>query len=344
MKDTNEELIRVKTKEELQATILESRKQTAEVDNDDDGDSEQAESGPGVPTATAEEDGEEKEEGEKVEGGEADLSEEQKKERRRKKVESDQQWRDSVHTQHSLDLSTARSQIRSLEASLFQTEQKSSRSERRIADLESELAVLRLRRPSSTPSHENGNQHGLSFDPFFSPSQERGRPSSPFNFTTNTNPSGGTPSSGPRPNLHRRSSSASSSNFNPLPTLPAPFEPLSQRPVDADLPPASRHARRVSLSMLKARMDLTGLGGGFPGSPSGGGMAPSRSPAMVGLAEADSSRPSSPLGGRGSRRASHPPREEDGGADVLGKKAVPQFSDKESLIWCRCCEGDLIVI
>lgn len=65
---------------------------------------------------------------------------------------------------------------------------------------------------------------------------------------------------------------------------------------------------------------------------------------MMGLVEADSSRPNSPLGGGFNRResaAAAAAANANGGGDV---KKAPQFSDKESLIWCRCCEGDLIVI
>jgi chromosome segregation ATPase len=225
----------------------------------------------------------------------------------------DQEFLDSLHTQHALDLSTARSQIRSLETSLYTTEQRAITSERSITDLQSQLSIL---------------QHTLS--------QAQARES--LSVAT--------------PSMSRRSSG----NNEPQ----KEFEPLSKRAVDADLPPASRHARRVSLSMLKARMDLPPPGTGGPlKSPA------LKSPAMEGLGEAAEDeeaeneqrrrRDSNEAFERrvlalgvGAGSAVTAGGEENGSGDMVRHKShnkvVPQFSDAESVVWCSCCEGDLIVI
>lgn len=232
------------------------------------------------------------------------------------KATLDQEFLDSVHTQHALDLSTARSQIRSLETSLFTADQRASTAERSITDLQSQLAIL---------------NHTLSQAQAQGPSVV---------------------------DLSRRSSGTESPSSAPAP--PKEFEPLSKRAVDADLPPASRHARRVSLSMLKARMELP---------PSGGPLkSPAlKSPAMEGLGEAaeddaaaaaeaeeerERNRRNSNdaferrvlAGGLGGAEERTPTGTGHGHTHTHAQKVVPQFSDAESVVWCSCCEGDLIVI
>jgi hypothetical protein len=114
-----------------------------------------------------------------------------------------------------------------------------------------------------------------------------------------------------------------------------PFDHLSARPVDADLPASSRHGRKVSLSMLKARME-TGPGGG-PRKVSTGAM----SSLTVDEEEeggADAARPAPPPpAAAGALPASN-------GKPIGPRMVTHQFSDRDGIIWCPCCEGDLIVI
>lgn len=198
----------------------------------------------------------------------------------------------SIQDQHLLELSSARSRIRTLEASVFAGEQQINLFSRQLADLSEEL----LRRGGD-------------------PSTAMGRVMTPIPSVSGAvTPRGLTPSQ-----------SSSSTN---------PFDVLSQRPVDADLPPSSRHARRVSLSMLKARIEQPPLLSPLPQGVGSLAMSPgarSHSGGLPRLAEiGDEVEEDGLLVGTGEER----PR---------GMKVI-QFSDKEGIIWCRCCEGDLIVI
>lgn len=229
----------------------------------------------------------------------------------------------TLQDQHALELSSANSRIRALETGVFETEQQREASNRKISLLEAEIdqlkeALLSTRRP----------------------------------LTTGASPAATAVASPPVDTLPRPSNP---NLISPNDTALNPFELLAKRPVDADLPPASRHARKVSLSMLRARMDSSsgGLGapllhpgGGRSGTSSAGARSPSATYAGLGsLGEEEAEKIDPIMGAVEAVEAAAAATAAGGEASAPKKTAIHhQFSDKDGIIWCRCCEGDLIVI
>lgn len=219
-----------------------------------------------------------------------------------------------LQDQHALELSTAKGQIRKLESAVFEAEKANSTSQLKgqshaltpsfapITDIP--LTMLR----SLSAVHELQTE------------METLRSSLAQSARTLSLPTSGNSSSVVSP------SRASSTN---------PFDHLSSRPVDADLPASSRHARKVSLSMLKARMD-TGPGGG-PRKVSTGAM----SALTVDEEEEGGAHRADPVALSATKTGAPP----ISNARPSGPRMVThQFSDRDGIIWCPCCVGDLIVI
>ena len=113
--------------------------------------------------------------------------------------------------------------------------------------------------------------------------------------------------------------------------------------LDSALPPDVRHKRKISLSMLKARIDseaaLWHATGGFGVSPrsSRARMLPSTLDTME---ETNETEPGETV----------PLRREPGpsGTSSLPLKRVerplPQFLDDSHVFWCSCCKGDLVIL
>ncbi|KAG8930298.1 hypothetical protein FRC01_002964 [Tulasnella sp. 417] len=125
--------------------------------------------------------------------------------------------------QHALELSTAQSQIRALETSLFQEQAKTHSLQRRITTLEGELQTTKMQTANASP-HKPASP----------------RTSSLNNLRRVSSPTPGARNSG---ELQRRS-------------VPSTYRPVTQIPVlDDSLSPDVRHKRKISLGMLKARID-----------------------------------------------------------------------------------------
>lgn len=209
----------------------------------------------------------------------------------------DEEMLNALKQQHALELSEAQSQVRALEDSLFKTEAQVHAFQRQVAALEDELVQVRGQpRPSSRSSTHLPHQP------------------QPLPRRTST-----------RAIDHsddlRRASLSSSRRPSTLavPQTVSSFEGLS---------PETRHKRKVSLSMLKARFDSEVA------------------------ATSAVSRPTS----RASRSISSPVHHSNGLPAVIEPPSNPAtpppapavkrpiFMDESHVFWCSSCQGDLVVL
>ncbi|KAF7307296.1 hypothetical protein MIND_00523600 [Mycena indigotica] len=174
----------------------------------------------------------------------------------------------SMRQQHALELSTAQSQIRALENSVFDAEAKSHSLRKQISSLEDQLRLAGTHRAMS--------------------------PSIP---------------SSSRPVSRAASVRAGLGN---------PNAPLSRTLFDQNLTAETRHKRKVSLSMLKARIDSEVAA--HQQHP------PSRTLSPV-LSVDGTSRPAS----------TSPPV-------MVHSLHRPHFLDDSHVFWCHSCRGDLVVL
>ncbi|KAG8947217.1 hypothetical protein FRC04_010940 [Tulasnella sp. 424] len=187
--------------------------------------------------------------------------------------------------QHALELSTAQSQIRTLETNLFQEQAKTHSLQRRITTLEGELHMTKMQAAATAPH----------------------KPGSPRTSTIN--------------NLRRVSSPTPQRNSGELQrrAVSSTFRPVTQIPViDSSLSAEIRHKRKISLSMLKARID-------------------SEMALKVPLALTPSTVGTPRLGTLSELNESSP---------KPNKKAaqLPQFGDETHVFCCAACQGDLVVL
>lgn len=206
----------------------------------------------------------------------------------------DEEMMSALKQQHALDLSTAQSRIRNLETLIYDAEAKAHTFQKQVGLLEEELSQLRSLSRSQRP---------------FSPAGSSNHGSRGFK----------------RPDDQRRLSFASQRSTS----MSAP--PPSQLNIDQSLPPAIRHQRRVSLGMLKARMDSEVEAASF--------YKPSRPPSRVVSPPALTRKSSSKAG----LPTVHEPSDND---SIDGSHAFvrPQFLDESHVFWCASCKGDLIVL
>ncbi|KAL6307643.1 hypothetical protein BKA93DRAFT_747343 [Sparassis latifolia] len=189
----------------------------------------------------------------------------------------DEEMLSSLKQQHVLELSSAQSQIRSLETSIFQAEARAHSLQKQVSVLEDQHAQLR-------PSSRASQRSALPFRPSsraVDHSDELRRAS----FTSHRSP-----------------------NLAPPPSA---FDGLSLE---------ARHKRRVSLGMLKARID-------------------SEVAAAINTSR-PSSKLSSPLPSFAGLSTVVEPFPEPASPSL--KK--PQFLDEAHIFWCHSCEGDLVIL
>lgn len=287
---------------------------------------------------------------------EAEVTRVEEKEEEKEKKKARGEVEEEATTRAQLELSAARSQIRELEGTLFEAQRAQGLAEAKILKLERQHQTVHQQQQYQQPSSKIRSTSPSSSTPLFSP-----------------------------PLL-------SSSASTPPGSLLNPFESLhASRPIDADLSASSKHARNVSLSMLKARMapspSSSSLGGGSLAGLRGGiGMGTSSSvpnglgtssnlsgttttaggsggPRRIGgnnnnnYHSSSYSKPTH-LGSLGEEETEPEPSSSTPSPSTLSSFVdpplhatspfqllpPPQFSDREGIIWCKCCEGDLIVI
>ena len=234
-----------------------------------------------------------------------------------------QEMLSAVRQQHALDLSTAHSRIRSLETDVFEAQAAAHTFQRRVTALEDEITQLRAQglppdvlRRSTPPFPRGSSFYGGSDDT-------------------------------------RRHSLSST-----RPHTPSSLRPLvmPRAVYDDNLSAATRHKRKVSLSMLKARIESERAATlhssssvslvSLLGSPRS---SLTRGLSNVAIAEVDESKgeqarmgsdagPGSVVSDAHSQSRFHLAFPE------TGKRPPPQFLDESHVFWCHSCRGDLVIL
>jgi myosin protein heavy chain len=222
----------------------------------------------------------------------------------------DKEMVNALKQQHRLELSAAQSQIRALQTSVFEAEARAHSFQRQLSQSEDQLAQLRasssspsvlsppLPPPSSLASHAIQRP--------FSPSEGPSRPSSRARNHSD--------------DLRRKSlTQRRGSNNNDIPLGAA------HPAFGANLSPETRHKRKVSLGMLKARIDSE--------MAAAGSIPPSR---------AASPLPSQAVGAEtASPRLELEPHATN---SIQNSHKRPQFLDESHIFWCHSCRGELVVL
>jgi DNA repair exonuclease SbcCD ATPase subunit len=208
----------------------------------------------------------------------------------------------ALKQQQMLELSGARSQIRALESAVFEADARAHSLQKQVSSLMDQLTQLRSL--SSVPTRP------------FSPTP--GMPSRPGSRARNV-------SDELRAQVVRVGSSQSVSGMSNPRSSPShkprksTFETLS---------PETKHKRRVSLGMLKARIDGELASSGKSSRPPSRALTPLPESEMTKANGASSSssvmEPSEPHHIRGFKRH--------------------QFLDESHVFWCQSCHGDLVIL
>jgi len=221
----------------------------------------------------------------------------------------DKEMVNALKQQHRLELSAAQSQIRALQTSVFEAEARAHSFQRQLSQSEDQLAQLRASSSSPSvlspplPPASSSASHAIQRP--FSPSEGPSRPSSRARNHSD--------------DLRRKSlTQRRGSNNNGIPLGAA------HPAFGVNLSPETRHKRKVSLGMLKARIDseMAAASGSIP-----------------------SSRAASPLPSQafGAEKAS--PRSEPHATNsIQNSHKRPQFLDDSHIFWCHSCRGELVVL
>ena len=215
----------------------------------------------------------------------------------------DKEMMNALKQQHRLELSAAQSQIRSLQTSVFEAEARAHSFQRQLSQSEDQLAQLRaLSSPSTLPP----------------------LPPQPLSSTSSSSPHPTQLDHPPRPSSRARNQSddlrrasltqrKGSNNSIPLGTAHPAF--------GTNLSPETRHKRKVSLGMLKARIDSE----------------------MAVAGSVPPSRVASPLHAEvGSPRMD--PHATNSIQNSHSSHKRPQFLDESHIFWCHSCRGELVVL
>jgi chromosome segregation ATPase len=234
----------------------------------------------------------------------------------------DKEMMNALKQQHRLELSAAQSQIRSLQTSVFEAEARAHSFQRQLSQSEDQLAQLRaLSSPSALTALP---------PPPPLPSASQSSMLSPHVATQLVVDHPPRPSSRARNNsedlrrtslTQQRRGSGNNNNSFPLAAAHPAF--------GTSLSPETRHKRKVSLGMLKARIDSEMM------AAAAGPVPPSR----VG----------SPLHAEVAVRGSPlPPRMDPQHAtatnSVQNSHKRPQFLDESHIFCCHSCRGELVVL
>lgn len=195
----------------------------------------------------------------------------------------------ALEQQHQLQLSAAQSQIRALETAQFEAEAHAHALQKQLAALEDQMSALRAGATSRNSQRP--------------PISTRGSSGAPVRHVETSD------------ELRRASfqSTRSGTLVRPM-SPPSSFEGLS-----AD----TRHKRRVSLGMLKARIDSEAAS--TKSHPSSRNMSPAQRVSILPTVPEPSSRPDTPPAAQGVHRMS-------------------QFLDESHIFWCSSCKGDLVIL
>lgn len=210
----------------------------------------------------------------------------------------------SLNQQHALELSASQSQIRALQTTVFELEAKNHSFHRQISSLEDLVAQLRA---TTTANSSNTMPARIS------PNRPLSPPSRPSSRSRNHSD-----------DLRRASFARKTSN----PMVSPPPLP-SQSFFGQNLSAETRHKRKVSLSMLKARIDSEVAAAATATShPPSRAISPS-------LSLKDTSKTNIPVAQSHGSEGDH---------DHSLSFKHPQFLDESHIFWCHSCRGELVVL
>jgi chromosome segregation ATPase len=238
----------------------------------------------------------------------------------------DKEMMNALKQQHRLELSAAQSQIRSLQTSVFEAEARAHSFQRQLSQSEDQLAQLRALSSSASttlppPPLSSASQSSL-LSPHVATQLVADHPPPRPSSTARNNSEDLRRTS----LTQQRRGSGNNNNNNNIPLGAA------HPAFGTNLSPETRHKRRVSLGMLKARIDsemmATAAGGSDP-------LPPSRvaSPLHAEVAERGTLLPLPRMGPHATATNS-----------VQHSHKRPQFLDESHIFWCHSCRGELVVL
>jgi myosin protein heavy chain len=215
----------------------------------------------------------------------------------------DKEMMNALKQQHRLELSAAQSQIRSLQTSVFEAEARAHSFQRQLSQSEDQLAQLRaLSSPSALPPPPRPlSSASSSSSPHATQLEHPPRPSSRARNHSD--------------DLRRASLTQRKGSNNSIPLGAA------HPAFGTNLSPETRHKRKVSLGMLKARIDSE--------MAAAGSVPPSRVASPLHAEVAESGSPRMDPHATNSIQSSH---------------KRPQFLDESHIFWCHSCRGELVVL
>jgi hypothetical protein len=237
----------------------------------------------------------------------------------------DKEMMNALKQQHRLELSAAQSQIRSLQTSVFEAEARAHSFQRQLSQSEDQLAQLRaLSSPSASttlppPPLSSASQSSL-LSPHVATQLVVDHPPPPPSSRARNNSEDLR-----RTSLTQQRRGSGGNNNVPLGAAHPAF--------GTNLSPETRHKRRVSLGMLKARIDSEMMATAAGSVP----LPPSRvaSPLHAEVAERGIPLPLP-------RMDPHPHATATNSVQHSHKR--PQFLDESHIFWCHSCRGELVVL
>ena len=245
----------------------------------------------------------------------------------------DKEMMNALKQQHRLELSAAQSQIRSLQTSVFEAEARAHSFQRQLSQSEDQLAQLRAlsSSPSALTAHPpqplpSASQSSL-LSPHVATQLVVDHPPRPVSRGRNNS------EDLRRTSLTQQRRGSGNSNNNNSHNNNIPLG-AAHPAFGTSLSPETRHKRKVSLGMLKARIDSEMK------AAAAGPVPPSRvaSPLHAEVAE----RASPSLSARMDPQHAHAHATATNSVQNSHKR--PQFLDESHIFWCHSCRGELVVL
>ena len=221
----------------------------------------------------------------------------------------DKEMINSLKQQHRLELSAAQSQIRALQSSVFEAEARAHSFQKQLSQSEDQLAQLRAASTHVATAHRPFSPQGQQ-----QPQQHPSRPSS-----RQRN----------RSDELRRASLSQRRGGGGSVGAAAGGGGSAASAFGANLSPETRHKRKVSLGMLKARIDSEMAAAVIPSVPASRATMPLLHHHVSAAADLNKS---SPL------------LDPHASNDAHGLHKRSQFLDESHIFWCHSCRGELVVL
>jgi chromosome segregation ATPase len=237
----------------------------------------------------------------------------------------DKEMMNALKQQHRLELSAAQSQIRSLQTSIFEAEARAHSFQRQLSQSEDQLAQLRaLTSPSASntlpPRPLSAASQSSMLSPHVATQLVADHPPRPSSRARNNSDDLRRTSLTQQRRGSGNFATTTANNNIPLGATHPAF--------GTNLSPETRHKRRVSLGMLKARIDSEMM------AAAAGSVLPSRVASPLHAEVAERGTPLLPRMGDPHATTN----------SVQNSHKRPQFSDESHIFWCHSCRGELVVL